>query len=309
VLPVQAVTPAPATQRKTEGEEPLQAKFEIQRKENRTGLPDGLKAGIENLSGLAMDDVKVHYNSSAPAEVHALAFTRGTDIYVGPGREEHLAHEAWHVAQQKQGRVKPTLQAKGVAINDDSRLETEADVKGAQAKLLGNNSSPMKIAVETGAFGTIERLPTSAPNNAPLQLLSDSEVEAYMPVKPFNASFASDHIVASDTDFTDTVARTRRGSKPANTILRMDESQGKEELKTAIKDLKDVDEETVVNRNYLWDTQNSYKSKTARGGGSVASGDSKHKLGMILVENEVKRGGRTVKELEGIKITHYERSV
>src|SRR5262245_60927797 len=29
-------------------------------RENRTGLPDGLKAGIEHLSGLAMDDVRVH---------------------------------------------------------------------------------------------------------------------------------------------------------------------------------------------------------------------------------------------------------
>ncbi|GGE72627.1 hypothetical protein [Massilia psychrophila] len=29
---------------------------------NRTGLPDQLKAGIESLCGISMDDVKVHYN-------------------------------------------------------------------------------------------------------------------------------------------------------------------------------------------------------------------------------------------------------
>jgi len=40
--------------------------FPIQRKANRTGLPNNLKSGIENLSGFAMDDVKVHYNSSKP---------------------------------------------------------------------------------------------------------------------------------------------------------------------------------------------------------------------------------------------------
>ncbi|CAK0757028.1 hypothetical protein CCP3SC15_2220001 [Gammaproteobacteria bacterium] len=28
---------------------------------NRTGLPDQLKIGIENLSGLSMNNVKVHY--------------------------------------------------------------------------------------------------------------------------------------------------------------------------------------------------------------------------------------------------------
>jgi hypothetical protein len=105
----------------------------VQRRENRTGLPDNLKAGVESLSGLSMDDVKVHYNSPQPATVQALAYTRGTDIHVGPGQERHLAHEAWHVAQQKQGRVKPTTQLRGLALNDDSALEREADVRGAEA--------------------------------------------------------------------------------------------------------------------------------------------------------------------------------
>ena len=37
-------------------------KESVQRKENNTGLPDNLKSGIENLSGISMDDVKVHRN-------------------------------------------------------------------------------------------------------------------------------------------------------------------------------------------------------------------------------------------------------
>ncbi len=102
----------------------------LQRKENTTGLPDTLKAGVEQLSGLSMDDVQVHYNSSQPADVQALAYTQGTEIHMGPGQERHLAHEAWHVVQQMQGRVKPTLQANDVAINDDQELEREADVMG-----------------------------------------------------------------------------------------------------------------------------------------------------------------------------------
>lgn len=102
-------------------------------RENNTGLPDRLKAGIESLSGLAMDDVRVHYHSSKPAQLQALAYTQGTEIHVGSGQERHLPHEAWHVVQQKQGRVRPTLQAKGVAINDDHGLEREADVMGVKA--------------------------------------------------------------------------------------------------------------------------------------------------------------------------------
>jgi len=100
---------------------------------NRTGLPDQLKTGVESLSGVSLDSVKVHYNSAKPAQLNALAYAQGSDIHVAPGQEKHLPHEAWHVAQQSQGRVQPTMQTKGVAINDDSGLEHEADVMGAKA--------------------------------------------------------------------------------------------------------------------------------------------------------------------------------
>lgn len=106
----------------------------IQKKENKTGLPDELKIGIENLSGYSMDDVKVHYNSDKPAQLQAHAYAQGTDIYLGSGQEKHLPHEAWHVVQQKQGRVKPTVQMKGkVNVNDDVGLEKEADLMGEKA--------------------------------------------------------------------------------------------------------------------------------------------------------------------------------
>lgn len=106
----------------------------VQKKSNNTGLPDNLKNGVENLSGIAMDDVKVHYNSAKPAQLNALAYAQGTDIHVAPGQEKHLPHEAWHVVQQKQGRVKPTLQMKAsVPVNDDKGLELEADIMGRKA--------------------------------------------------------------------------------------------------------------------------------------------------------------------------------
>ncbi|MBL7726280.1 MAG: hypothetical protein JNM68_01270, partial [Dinghuibacter sp.] len=35
----------------------------VQRKVNNTGLPDQLKTGVEHLSGISMNDVRVHYNS------------------------------------------------------------------------------------------------------------------------------------------------------------------------------------------------------------------------------------------------------
>ena len=96
----------------------------IQNKENRTGLPHKLKSGIENISGQSMDDVRVHYNSGEPSQLRAHAYARGTDIHLGTGQEKYLPHEAWHVVQQKQGRVKPTAQMKGkLHVNDDKGLE------------------------------------------------------------------------------------------------------------------------------------------------------------------------------------------
>ena len=100
---------------------------------NNTGMPDNLKAGIENLSGFSMDNVRVHYNSSKPATVQALAYTQGTDIHVAPGQEKCLPHEAWHVAQQMAGRVSPTTNINGKPVNDNAALEHEADVMGEKA--------------------------------------------------------------------------------------------------------------------------------------------------------------------------------
>jgi hypothetical protein len=112
----------------------------FQLRPNSTGLPDNLKNGIENLSGFAMDDVNVHYNSSRPAQLQALAFAQGTDIHVAPGQEQHLPHEAWHVVQQKQGRVNGTLQMKsGESVNNDGGLEREADIMGNKALIAGND--------------------------------------------------------------------------------------------------------------------------------------------------------------------------
>jgi hypothetical protein len=103
--------------------------------ENPTGLPDQLKAGIETLSGLSLDDVRVHLNSPKPAQLEALAYAQGTEIHLGPGQEKHLPHEVWHVVQQAQGRVPPTMRMRGVAVNDDAGLEQEAEAMGARAAL------------------------------------------------------------------------------------------------------------------------------------------------------------------------------
>ncbi|MEM7186250.1 MAG: DUF4157 domain-containing protein [Bacteroidota bacterium] len=129
----------------------------IQKKNNNTGLPDQLKSGVENLSGYSMDDVKVHYNSDKPAQLNAHAYAQGTDIHIASGQEKHLPHEAWHVVQQKQGRVKATKQLRSkVNINDDAALEKEADIMGARAlQAKGPENEELK---KQSAGGAVQRV-------------------------------------------------------------------------------------------------------------------------------------------------------
>ncbi|MDE2389448.1 MAG: hypothetical protein KGN35_10295, partial [Betaproteobacteria bacterium] len=64
-------------QKKTATDSPAQLKeqssVQTNNTANNTGLPGNLKSGIESLSGLSMDSVRVHYNSSQPAQLNALA--------------------------------------------------------------------------------------------------------------------------------------------------------------------------------------------------------------------------------------------
>lgn len=133
----------------------------IQKKENRTGLPGNLRTGVETLSGYSMDDVRVHYNSDKPARLQAHAYTQGTDIHIAPGQDKHLPHEAWHVVQQKQGRVRPTMKMKGkVNVNDDVGLEKEADVMGgkAAAETPSNDKQALVEGNETFAGRVYQRM-------------------------------------------------------------------------------------------------------------------------------------------------------
>lgn len=141
---------------------------QIIQKKNDTGLPDKLKAGIEELSGFNMDDVKVHYNSDKPAQLQAFAYAQGTNIHVAQGQEKHLPHEAWHVVQQKQGRVQPTLQLKdGKTLNNNTALEIEADVMSTKSL----NETQPKTALNIPSATSTKHTQVNLQNNMPMQLM------------------------------------------------------------------------------------------------------------------------------------------
>jgi hypothetical protein len=132
---------------------------------NRTGMPSQLKAGIESLSGMDLSDVRVHYNSDKPMQLNAHAYAHGNDIHLSPGQEQFLPHEAWHVVQQRQGRVGETTRVADVGVNDEQDLESEADLMGGRAILQGMG---MQVPEKSGEL-SLESFPHIVTQRAVLQ--------------------------------------------------------------------------------------------------------------------------------------------
>jgi hypothetical protein len=151
------------------------------------GLPPRLRAGVEGLSGIAMDDVRVHRNSAEPAKLGALAFTRGAEIHLGPGQDEHLPHEAWHVVQQKQGRVQATTQMKGAAINTDVTLEHEAD--HAAVRLAHGVFRRGPLGLLSGATSRVIQRKEPDKKKAPTKEESETALGNTLRQAPFDSGF------------------------------------------------------------------------------------------------------------------------
>lgn len=152
---------------------PVQCQRDGKAEADSTSLPSLLRTGLEALSGRDLSMVRVHYNSSEPARVNALAYTQEQDIYIAPSQKQHLPHEGWHAVQQMQRRLKPTVQDGGVSINDDERLEREADVMGARA-LQASPPASARLDGATQESGEVQHR-TGPKGSATIQRKDDDE--------------------------------------------------------------------------------------------------------------------------------------
>lgn len=165
--------------------EPEAKKKPLQRatKVNDTGIPDALKKEAETASGLSFHDVRVHYNSPNPAAFGALAYTRGSQVYLGSGQESCLRHELGHVMQQKQGRVRPTDNIAGQPVNTDPALEREAD---AWPKTRSGNARYTSVA-QMQKLGDSSKL-----------LLNRQRDTLKSQIQDWNTGMQAHHIIPSD---------------------------------------------------------------------------------------------------------------
>ncbi|MBG1270803.1 DUF4157 domain-containing protein [Nostoc sp. WHI] len=229
----------------------------VEQRPNKTGMPNALKAGVESLSGYALDDVRVHYNSPKTAQLQALAYTQGTEIHVAPGQEEHLPHEAWHVVQQFQGRVKPTMQIKGLQINDDEGLEREADVRGEQARsgaTQPKENPVLKSEAKVGSKMVQKRDRTAVvvwdvTHEVIPEVISDEESLFGDGSNPFKNEgielYRGEKIIVDDKD----IFQSRRGANQENQERRENDKVG--HLTNKWLKLKRVEEREISGKGYV----------------------------------------------------------
>lgn len=114
------------------------------------GMPEDVRGKMESAFQTDFSNVNVHQNSQSATDVGALAYAQGNDVHFAPGQfkpnttagQELIGHELAHVVQQREGRVQPTTQTKGLAVNDNPSLENEADQFGKKA------ASGMQVPVQ-----------------------------------------------------------------------------------------------------------------------------------------------------------------
>lgn len=104
-------------------------------------LPTEVQGKMEHAMGADFSQVNIHENSAEASNIGAKAYTQGNDIHFAPGEfspnsqqgQELVGHELTHVVQQRNQNVAPTGNIKGVAVNADAGLESEADTEGKKA--------------------------------------------------------------------------------------------------------------------------------------------------------------------------------
>jgi len=117
-------------------------------------LPDAARAKFEATFNVSLGEVRVHtgkYAATLAADVNALAFARGNDIYLGEGvnpadpkNERLLAHEIAHTVQQR-GAAKGTgpldVTKPGDNVEKEADAAADAAMKGEAATVTAAGES------------------------------------------------------------------------------------------------------------------------------------------------------------------------
>jgi hypothetical protein len=109
--------------------------------------------GLNNEPGVA------HMTGLSPIpplpQLQAQPYTQAQDLNIAPVQDINLLHEAWHVVQQKQVRVKPAMQMTGETINDKEWLERDATRVGRDGSQMKEQMGKRKENMSRAITDTI----------------------------------------------------------------------------------------------------------------------------------------------------------
>ncbi len=139
----------------------------------------------------SLDQFHIQKNSSKATEMGALAFTQGSNIHFAPGQfqpntrsgQELIGHEVAHVYQQKEGRVTTNTEVNGTPLNNDKKLEKEADDFGVTyANSLQDKQDTPSIGLREGfelnhSTTQMKSTISSDKNQAPFSIESEHEMK------------------------------------------------------------------------------------------------------------------------------------
>lgn len=171
----------------TSSETPAQRQVDSGEADNRPGMPQPLKTGLEALPGMNLSGVRVYYNASEPRQLTALTHTQGQDIHVGPGLEGQAVQRPLeeNMREVKGNSTTPEIARFG---HDLRRILIHTPVVGAiqtklkvgaandvyereadkvAARIVSMSESSLKSGSEQGYPGAgIQRLPNSGGNDS-----------------------------------------------------------------------------------------------------------------------------------------------
>lgn len=193
-------------------------------------LPAPVQAKMERSFNADFSDVQIHTDSPAAGAIGAHAFTQGEEVHFAPGQYDPgsqsgqalIGHELSHVVQQREGRVKAPMQARGLPVEDDPGLEHQADVEGERAAkgeaARGEDSAP---SVAGGALATG---PVQAKKDVSAELDWENATEVrslHNDHHVYKVSWGGDHVVAkiqgSGASFKEVTLSTLAGKAGFNT--------------------------------------------------------------------------------------------
>lgn len=155
------------------------AQLESSQKLSNFNKDQRLINGMESVSGVNLSGVSIIRNSSEPEKLNAEALYRNNEVHSAPGKDKHIPHELGHAVQQAKSKVEATTTINGQKVNNDPKLESEADDLGKKALSKSGssaNTTQLKNKLNSTHKNDINQRVESEENSESKQEVSNSSL-------------------------------------------------------------------------------------------------------------------------------------